>query len=192
MRRVGITGGIGSGKSEVTNLLRDKGYAVIDADEVSRESAAPGEPAMLRLKEEIGDEVFFADGSLDRQELARIIFSNPIALMTVNEIFHGDIKERLEAHILELERKGEETVFISAPLLFESGAEWMADEVWLVTAEEGKRLERVMERDGLTEAEVRARMENQMPEEEKRARADVVIENNGGLEELYSEVEKFL
>jgi len=192
MKRIGITGGIGSGKSAVTNFLREKGYTVIDADEVAREAAVPGEPAMLRLREEIGEGIFCEDGTLDRQKLARIIFSSPIAILTVNEIFHGDIKERIEAHVRERERLGEDVVFISAPLLFETDADWMADEKWLVTADEEKRLRRVMERDGLSADDVFARMANQMPEEEKRTRADVVIENNGTLKELCKEVEELL
>jgi len=189
MKRIGITGGIGSGKSAATDYLRGKGYAVIDADEVAREAAVPGEPAMIRLSKEIGGEVFREDGTLDRQELARIIFSNPIALMTVNEIFHGDIKSRLESHVNEREKLGDSIVFISAPLLFETEADWMADESWLVTADDEKRLIRVMDRDGLSAEDVRARMDSQMPEEEKRARADVVIENNGTLEELYAAID---
>jgi len=192
MKRIGITGGIGSGKSVVTDLLREKGYSVIDADEVAREAAMPGEPAMLRLREEVGDEVFHGDGSLDRQKLAKAMFSDPLTLMTVNEIFHGDIKERVEGYVNEREEKGGKGVFLSVPLLFETDAGWMTDEVWLVTADDDVRLRRVMERDGLPEEDVRARMASQMPEDDKRARADIVIENNGAIGELYAEIEELL
>jgi len=190
VKRIGITGGIGSGKSLVTDYLRDKGWTVIDADEVAREAAMPGEPAMLRLREDIGDDVFQGDGSLDRQALAEIIFSDPMALMTVNEIFHGDIKERIEAHVREREEKGDELIFLSIPLLFETDAGWMADEKWLVTADDETRLARVMARDGITEEAARARMASQMPEAEKRALADIVIENNGTIGELYAAIEQ--
>ena len=192
MKKIGITGGIGSGKSMLTNWLREKGYPVIDADEVSREAAAPGEPAMLRLLEEIGSEVFNNDGSLNRQKLANIIFYDPISLMTVNEIFHGDIKERIEEKVSEHEKMGERVVFLSVPLLFETEADWLLDEKWLVTSDEEKRLKRVMDRDGITEQDVRARMASQMPEEKKRAKADFIIENNGTPDDLYGEVEKIL
>ena len=192
MKRIGITGGIGSGKSTVTDWLRDQGYTVIDADEVAREAQSPGEPAMLRLREEMGDDVFYEDGSLNRQELANIMFYDPVSLLSVNEIFHGDIKERIEAYARECEKRGDNLIFLSIPLLFESDAGWMADEVWLVTADEEKRLKRVMDRDGSTREDVKARMDSQMPEEEKRALADVVIENNGTLDELITLVEKFL
>jgi len=192
MKRIGITGGIGSGKSEVTDYLREKGRTVIDADEVAREAAMPGEPAMLQLREEMGDDVFNDDGTLDRQELARIMFSNPIALMTVNEIFHGDIKERIEKHARACEEKGDKEIFLSIPLLFETDAAWMADETWLITADEDVRVRRVLERDGMTEEDVRARMASQMPDEQKREKADFIIENNGTIAELREKLEEFL
>ena len=192
MKRIGITGGIGAGKSEVTVYLRKKGYTVIDADEVAREAAVPGEPAMLRLREDIGDEVFLEDGNLDRQALAKLIFSNPLALMTVNEIFHSDIWERIEKHAYESSERGEQTVFLSVPLLFESDLDRDLDDTWLVTAEEGVRVQRVMKRDGFSEEDVRARMQSQMPEEEKRLRAGVIIENNGSKEELHARLEELI
>jgi len=199
MKRIGITGGIGSGKSEVTGLLRRKGYAVIDADEVSRESAIPGEPAMLRLREELnalgGDLVgivFNEDGSLDRKASAKLMFSDPSVLEIFNRIFHEDIWRRIEAAALKMEEAGKEVVFVSAALLFEAGGDRKVDEVWLITADEGLRISRTKQRDGLSEADVRARMATQMPEEEKRLHSDVIIENNGTVEELYAIVEEQL
>jgi len=189
IKRIGITGGIGSGKSAASVFLRGRGYTVIDADEVAREASKPGEISMLRLREELGDEVFLDDGNLDRKALAKLMFSDSIALLTVNSIFHGDIKNRIEAIVKDRAGQGDEVVFISAPLLFESDSSWIADEVWLVTADEDVRLKRVMQRDGLSEDDVRARMQSQMPEAEKRALADVVIENNGTMEELIAAVE---
>ena len=192
MKRIGITGGIGAGKSEVTRYLRGKGYTVVDADEAAREAAVPGEPAMLRLREEIGDDIFLEDGNLDRQALAKLMFYDPIVLMTVNEIFHGDIRERIEKHVKECEDGGGKIVFLTVPLLFESELDWDLDDTWLVTADEDVRLRRAARRDGLSEADVRARMQNQMPEEEKRARASVIIENNGTLGELRAVLEGLL
>ena len=189
MKKIGITGGIGSGKSTVTDYLCEIGYTVIDADEVAREAAMPGEPAMLRLREEIGDGIFCADGTLDRPVLAKIMFSNPITLMTVNEIFHEDIKERIKAHIKE---QGGQSIFLSVPLLFEADAGWMSDETWLVTADEDIRLRRVMLRDGLPEQDVRARMASQMPEDKKQELADVIIENNGTIGELRKKIDNLL
>ena len=187
---VGITGGIGSGKSMVTDRLRELGHVVIDADEVALEAAVPWEPAMVRLREELGDEIFLEDGNLDRPVLAKLAFSDPEVLETVNKIFHKDILKRIESRISSI--FGERIVFVSAPLLYETGADKMTDEVWLVTAREDIRLKRVIERDGLSESDVRARMKNQMPEEEKRRRADVVIENNGTPEQLYKAIDYLL
>ena len=192
MIRIGITGGIGAGKSEITAYLEELGYSVIDADDIAREAAMPGEPSMLRLREEIGDGVFLEDGSLDRPALAKLMFYDPMVLMSVNEIFHGDIQDRIEANAKLAEERGDKAVFLSIPLLFESGADWKTDEVWLVTADEDTRIERVIIRTGMSETDVRARMDSQMSEEEKRKRADVIIENNGTLTELHESIDELL
>ena len=198
---VGITGGIGSGKSTVTDRLKELGYIVIDADEVAREAAVPGEPAMIRLREELGDKIFLEDGNLDRPALAKLAFGDQEMLKTVNEIFHKDILQRIESEICRIESTINSTesgnieskiIFISAPLLFESGADKMTDEVWLVTADEDIRISRVMDRDCLSESDVRARIKSQMPEDEKRRLADVVIENNGTPEQLYQTIDFLL
>ena len=244
VKKIGITGGIGSGKSEATAILREMGFNVIDADEVAREAAMPGEPAMLRLREEFGDGVFLDDGSLDRKALANLMFHDPDILAKVNGIFHSDIIARMEKAAGEVagdtdeaasdaveadkvasdaDRAASDTamaandtdkaasktgsgandpgslagdadklIFISAPLLFETGMRWMVDETWLVAADEDVRLRRTMERDGLSEEAARARMRNQMPEDEKRALADRVIENNGTLADLRAEVQNLV
>ena len=187
-RIIGITGGIGAGKSVVTDHLRSKGFAVIDADEVQRESTRPGEIAMLRLEEEIGSDIFFEDGELDRRKLADLIFSDPDVMYISNLILHSDIKERITKKIAEVDG----VVFLSIPLLFETGGLWNCDSVWLVTADEDVRLSRAMKRDKANEEDIRARMAAQMPEEEKRELADIVIENNGTLNDLYECVDKQL
>jgi dephospho-CoA kinase len=187
-KRIGITGGIGAGKSEVTKHLRAKGFAVIDADEVQREATRPGEIAMLQLAEEIGDDIFLDNGELDRPMLADLMFSDPDILFTVNLILHSDIRTRMEKQIAAEEG----AVFLSVPLLFESGGRWNCDTVWLVTAAEDVRLARAMARDGADEKDIRARMAAQMPEEDKRALADVVIENNGTPEELGARIDEQL
>lgn len=187
-KRIGITGGIGAGKSAVTDHLRAKGFAVIDADEVQREATRPGEIAMLRLEEEIGEDIFLEDGELDRPKLADLMFSDPSVLYVVNLILHSDIKERMERKIAVEDG----VVFLSVPLLFESSERWNCDSVWLVTADESVRLSRTMARDNASEETIRARMAAQMPEEEKRDLADVIIENNGSLNELYERVDKQL
>jgi dephospho-CoA kinase len=185
---IGITGGIGAGKSVVTEYLRTKGLVVIDADEVQREATRPGEIAMLQLAEEIGDDIFLESGELNRPMLADLMFSDPDILFTVNLILHSDIRERINKKIAAEEG----VVFLSVPLLFESGGRWNCHSVWLVTADEDMRLARAMARDGLGEADVRARMAAQMPEEEKRAMADVVIDNTGTISQLHERVDNEL
>ena len=192
MRRIGITGGIGSGKTEVTNIIRKKGYLVIDADEISRELAKPGEPVLDRLREEIGDSVFFENGNLHRKALAKLMFNNPDILRTVNGIFHTEIKKRIADMVSRADSDGRQVVFISAPLLLESGTDDMVDEIWLVTADENIRINRTKERDDVSEADVFERIQSQMPDSEKRDRADIIIENNGSLELLHSKIEEVL
>ena len=192
VKQIGITGGIGSGKSEVTKLLRQKGYTVIDADEVSRDASSPGSEALRRLRERLGDDVFLPDGSLNRKKLAALMFANDDILVAVNDIFHPDIFSRIETIAKETVPLKDSPVFISVPLLFETNTDGMMDEVWLVTADEHIRLKRVLERGGMSESDIRARMAAQMPEDEKRSKAGVIIENNGTLEELYEVVEKLL
>ena len=192
MRKIGITGGIGSGKTEVTNILRGKGFFVIDADEISREIAKPGEPALDSLREKIGDTVFFEDGSLNRQALAGLIFNDPDAMKTVNEIFHPEVKKRIADMVSRADSGGKSVIFISAPLLFESGTDGMVDEIWLVAAEESVRISRVMDRDGLSGTKILERIRNQMPEAERRERADLIIENDDSIDRLRSKIEGIL
>jgi len=201
-RKIGITGGIGAGKSVVTDYLREKGYLVIDADEVAHEASRPGEPAMLRVAETFGGSVVTPQGELDRPTLAKLVFADPNKLLALNEIFHKDIGERIEKAVRTAEdndvddrmRVGHgrgRMVFLSVPLLFETETEetgLAVDEVWLVTADDDIRLRRAMARDGATEENIRARMRNQMPEAEKRERADVVLENNGTREDLFAKI----
>jgi len=192
IKTIGITGGIGSGKSAVTNRLRELGYPVIDADEVSREAALPREPAMIILRKKLGDDIFLEDGNLDRPALAKLIFNDPEVLKIVNKVLHKDILRRIESKKQRLIDNGERMIFISAPLLFEASADEMTDEVWLVTTDEDIRLKRVKERDGISESDIRLRMKNQMPEAEKRKRADIIIENNGTLDDLYESIKSLL
>jgi len=187
MKRIGITGGIGAGKTAVTEYLRGLGYKVIDADELSHEATAKGAPALDLIHEQFGSGVFCADGSLDRKALAAVVFSDSERLAALNSIVHADVRGRMEEAA-----NGSEIVFFSIPLLFETGAEKRMDEVWLLTASDDIRVGRACRRDGSSPDEVRARMENQMPESEKCELADVVIDNNGSLDELHAKVNELL
>jgi dephospho-CoA kinase len=182
---VGITGGIASGKTVVTDYLKTLGYDVIDADEISRSITAKGMPAVGRLRARFGDGIIDAGGGLDRAALANLVFADTEKLAELNAILHGEISAGIEA---EIERQAG-LFFLSAPLLFEAGLDEICDCVWLISAEEDLRAKRGAQRDGATEGEVRKRMERQMPDPEKRRRADVIIENDESIEVLLQKVD---
>lgn len=186
---IGLTGGIASGKSTVTARLKALGAFVADADEVSREVISF--PAVLeKIREAFGGGVFAPDGSLDRVELASRVFSSGKRAAALNGITHPVIREELLRVTGEAEASGlYPLVFVDAALLIESGFNELCERVWLVTAGTDTRIRRIMERDGATYEQACARISSQMPEDEKRAYADVVIENDSGLKELIEAVD---
>ncbi len=186
---IGLTGGIASGKSTVTARLKALGAFVADADEVSREVISF--PAVLeKIREAFGGAVFAPDGSLDRVELASRVFSSEKRTAALNGITHPVIREELLRVTGEAEASGlYPLVFVDAALLIESGFNELCERVWLVTAGTDTRIRRIMERDGATYEQACARISSQMPEDEKRAYADVVIENDSGLKELIEAVD---
>jgi dephospho-CoA kinase len=186
---IGVTGGIGSGKSTVTAYLRSKGYFVVDADALAREAAMPGEPALLEVQAAFGDGVMNSDGTLNRSALAEIVFSDEAKLETLNSIFHGDVHERMMAKIEEAEAH---FVFLDVPLLYETGMDSLCDEVWLVVAPMEDRIARVIARDNSTEDLVRARIDSQMSDEEKIAGGGIMLVNDGTVEELYVKIGKLI
>ncbi|WP_018461599.1 dephospho-CoA kinase [Thermus oshimai] len=174
---IGLTGNIGSGKSTVARLLRAWGYKVVDADELARRARENKKEELKRLFPEA-----FRGEELDTRALGRLVFSDPERLKALEALLHPEIRRLLEEELKGLE--GERVVFLEIPLLFEKGWEGRLDGVLLVKAPLELRLERVMARSGLSREEVLARERAQMPEEEKAGRADWVLENRGGLEEL--------
>lgn len=197
MRVIGIAGGIGSGKSSVTNYLKYKLYTVYDADEEAREAVKPGEPALLELVNCFGKEILNDDGTLNRRKLAQLAFSSQEKTDILNEILHKDIDERIDKklarHASYLARSRGKKIelriaFVSAPLFFEANLQKKCDETWVVVADEDIRVKRTMERDNLPESEVRDRIARQMSDEERIKLADHVITNNGTKEELTGQV----
>ena len=189
----GLTGGTGSGKTTVANYLTEMGYTVIDADIVARSLTEPGSQVLWKLADTFGSEIIAEDGSLIRKKLGDIIFNNKEKLQMLNDIMgpamDSAFKAALDAATLE---RPYSKVFFDAPTLYESGRESMVDEVWVVAAGLETRIKRIMDRDGLSREQVLARMAIQLPEEEKIRRADVVIYNDGTLEELREKVVKAL
>ena len=189
----GLTGGTGSGKTTVANYLTEMGYTVVDADLVARSLTEPGSPVLAELSETFGSGIIAEDGTLIRKNLGDIVFNNKEKLQQLNDIMapamDNAFKQALEAASLE---NPYSKVFFDAPTLYESGRENMVDKVWVVAAGLETRIKRIMDRDGITREQVLARMASQLPEEDKIRRADVVIYNDGTLEELRQKVEDAL
>ena len=187
---IGLTGGMASGKSTAAERLRELGAFVADADIISREVI--DEPEVLeRIREAFGPVVFNEDGTVCRRELAARAFDTPEGARTLNAIMHPAVANKLARTARAAESTGQyPLVFTDAALLIESGFSELCDGVWLITADRETRLKRIMERDGLTEDEAADRIARQMPDEEKRAYATTVIENDGSLAELVEKVDK--
>lgn len=191
---IGITGGIGSGKSTVSGYLSGLGYTVIDADKISREITENDNNALLEIRRAFGVDVFNSDDTLNRKALANIAFSEVSKKRILEEIVisraQAIIKEKISA--LKASHSEKKAAFLDAPLLLETGMNRLTDKVWLCDALDEIRIQRVMSRDGLKREEIIARMKNQMSREEKIKFADDVIENNLGREELLSNIERLL
>lgn len=183
MKIIGLTGSIASGKSTVSAILREAGAHIIDADLIARQVVEPGTPGEAQVREAFP--AAFAGGALDRRALGRIVFSDPRSLARLNAITHPLIREEIARQIGRARAEDPAGVaVIDAAVLLESGMADMAEEVWLVVCGDEVRLRRILERDGLTEEEARARMASQMPQQEKRKYARRVIDTtSGALEE---------
>lgn len=187
---LGVTGGIASGKSLVTETFRSLGALVVSADELAREAVRPGSETLRRLVGQFGREILQTDGSLDRKALAERVFTDAGAREALNRITHPAIAALAEKRLQELSRQAGRLVVYEAPLLFEAGAEKRVDAVLVVRIAEPLQVERLMRRDGLSEAQARARIDSQIPQAEKVARADYVIDNSGSPEATSEQVRK--
>ena len=179
-RRIGLTGGIATGKSTVGRLLEAEGLPVLDADHYAREVLAPGSPGAAAVLQRYGDSIR-ADGTrperptIDRGALGSIVFSDPSAKHWLEELVHPLVSQRFDQVLAEL--VAESTVVLMIPLLFEAGLEGLCSEVWLVDCDETQQLERLMQRDGLGTLEAEARIKAQWPLAKKRPVSDVLIDN---------------
>lgn len=192
MEVYGLTGGIGSGKSTVADLLEEYGVPVVAADELSRIVVARGSRGLQDVVELFGPGVVDENGDLDRQKMAAIVFQDPGKRRELESILHPRIRERFEQVLDALEKAGHQVAVYEVPLLFEKNLQGEMKAVILVTADDAVRVERVRARDDVTQTEVRARMAAQMDEATKRRKADYVIENNGTRDDLRREVEFLL
>lgn len=189
LKVVGLTGGIASGKSTVSAMLRELGAHVIDADVVAREVVEPGTPGLVRIAERFPG-VVGPDGRLDRAKLGARIFADPAERQALNEIVHPLIHLAVLEQTEALVRSGVRTVIYDAPLLIENGLHHAMDGVILVAAPREVQVQRLMARNGLSREEALARIASQLPLEEKRRHATWVVENAGSLEETRRQVER--
>jgi dephospho-CoA kinase len=189
MLLVGLTGGIGTGKSTVARMLARRGAVVVDADELARRAVAPGTPGHAEVVARFGRDILAPDGSIDRKRLADVVFSDPAARRDLEAIIHPEVV-RMFAEEAARHRGTDHVVVYVAPLLVETGRADEFDVLVVVTAPEEAQVERLVRERGMTEEEVRARIAAQLPQEEKAARADVVLDNGGPLEELERQVDE--
>ncbi|MDW7675505.1 MAG: dephospho-CoA kinase [Bacillota bacterium] len=190
MHIIGLTGGIASGKSTVSKYLAALGANIIDADIIAREIVVPGLPAWQEILQHFGTGILERDKSLNRKELGKIIFSDPIKRRQLDAIMLPKIRERINQLLAEYLAAEAQVVVIDAPLLFETGMEKIVDETWVVYVPPQLQRTRLMTRDGITEEAARQRLASQMPIEEKRKLAHRVIDNSGDISHTYCQVKK--
>lgn len=189
MLLVGVTGGIGSGKSTVAGMLRDRGAVVFDADELARRAIDPGTAGHAKVIERFGPQTLSADGSIDRRSVARLVFGDEDARRDLEAIVHPEVFRLLKEGLDPYRETGRVVVF-DAPLIVEAGFRAACDVLVVVTASPDLRLKRVESSGRMTKEEARARVTVQAPDEEKERVADIVISNDGTLEDLEREVDR--
>jgi dephospho-CoA kinase len=192
VKLVGLTGGIGSGKSTVAAILRRLGAAIINADELSREVVQPEQEAWKEIIKTFGPDILQEDKTLDRRKLRKIVFDNPEARKQLEAIIHPRVRALAERRISELAATGSSVIVYEVPLLFEAQIHLWLRPVILVACDLETQKKRLLERDHLTELEAQQHVDAQMSLEEKRKLADHVIENDGTLEELEQDVRAVL
>ena len=192
MKKVGLTGGIGSGKSTVARMLGGTGFAVVDADQIARDIMAPGSPVLDEVAAAFGADLIGEDGALDRGELARRAFATKEDTQRLNAITHPAIRAESERRFAAAEEAGEQAVIYDMPLLVDLGLNQDMDLTVVVDVDKEERIRRLVDKRGLEEADARARMAQQIDDAARLAAADVVIDNNGPLETLEPQVDALI
>ena len=192
---IGLTGGIGSGKSTASSYLLARGHAVVDADKIAREIVEPGSSALDKLVCCFGQNILNGDGSLDRKKLAGIVFKDPALKGRLDRIMHGEILKLMKNRIDDLAKSGYNgIVFLDIPLLIEAGEGFIGemDSIWVLDAADSVRASRVAKRDGVSRQHAFDIMKNQASREERLLQADETIDNSGKEEELYRMLDELL
>ena len=181
MIKIGLTGGIASGKSVVTQYLRDMGAPVFDADAASRRAVAKGTPGLQQVLQVLGSEYATPDGNLDRPRVAAKVFHDQAARKKLEAVIHKIVWQEATAFMKQASAQGSRVVFLDVPLLIECGSQDQVDQVWLVSLPREEQVRRAMLRDGTSAAQVEARIGTQLSLETKKKFADLVIDNSGSL-----------
>ena len=189
---VGLTGGIASGKSTVSRMFGDAGVPVICLDQLAHEVVKPGSPTIDDIRKVFGDEVIDEAGGLDRKAMARVVFNNDIKRKQLESIIHPKVGEEKDRRVRLFKKQGHVMVIVDVPLLYEVGWETGCDLVVVVYTTRAVQEQRLMERDGLSEHEAKLRLDAQMSIEEKRRRADFVIDNTGSMQETHQSFEALI
>lgn len=189
---LGLTGGIATGKSTVTGMLRERGIPVIDADQIAREVVEPGKPAYEAIVRHFGREILLEDGQIDRKALGEIVFSDETQRQKLNAIVHPEVRRVMREEAEAAEAGGAPIVFMDIPLLFESKLQHMVEKIVVVYAPADMQLARMIERDELEEEQAQKRLRAQLPIDQKKMEADFLIDNSTSREETERQVEKML
>ncbi len=189
---LGLTGGIATGKSTVTAMLRERGIPVIDADQIAREVVEAGKPAYEAIVRHFGREILLSDGQIDRKKLGEVVFSDEAERQKLNAIVHPEVRRVMRKEAEAAEAGGAEIVFMDIPLLFESKLQYMVEKIVVVYAPPDMQLARMMERDELEEEQATKRLRAQFPIDQKKTEADFLIDNSTSREETERQVEKLL
>lgn len=191
-KTIGITGGIATGKSTISKMVAELGFTVIDADVVAREVVEPGVNAYRSIVEHFGKDILLENGAIDRKKLGEIVFHNEDKRKLLNSIVHPEVRKVMLEKRDQAFQRGEKAVFLDIPLLYESGLTWMVDVVLVVYTDEKTQLQRLMKRNHFSKDEALARIRSQMPIEDKRKRADAVIDNRGPVEQSKQQLHTIL
>ncbi|MBQ3424073.1 MAG: dephospho-CoA kinase [Clostridia bacterium] len=187
---IGVTGGIGCGKSEAAQFLETLGAVHLDADAVSRALTAPGGEALDEIRTVFGDGAFREDGTLDRAALGRLVFGNVQARRALEGILHPLVQRTMLQGMEDAAREGVKVVVLDVPLLFETGMDALCDETWALYVDRDKQIARIVARDGLSPEEATARIDSQMPVEQRNARATHAIHTDRPIERTHAELEQ--
>lgn len=189
---IGLTGGIASGKSTVSTMLKEMNITVVDADIEARLAVMKGEPAYFKIIEEFGADILLDNGEIDRQKLGSIIFHQAEKRQMLNEIVHPEVRKRMSNQAERAEKNGEAVVVLDIPLLFESKLTYMVDKTLLVFVDAETQLQRLIARNNLSVEDAEARIRSQLPLSDKVKLADAVIDNNGSIEDTKKQLNQVL